>query len=306
MINRIHGRRPGRAEHGRGPHRVGDARSHQPDDAGQPPLMRCCASRSRARWPVSCAGTSTRPGSSAAPPECSRGYTLAVLAILGSAKVAVALLVLGVPIIDTFWIIVGRLTQRRSPFTPDRSHIHHRCWISAVTPDTVLFSTPSAPRSASSPCSSRKDPGVRIHQPVHDRRPGPVGPTRGAFDRPQNSKQSHTSRTTSPSEPQTSRATEQCADEAGLRQHPSSTGSARERAGASIGRRATICPSCCSSRSWRSRRLDVRSAPPAHADMQAGRHRVAQADHQGPLARCSRSWPVGRSYAIGRASVSRR
>jgi len=54
------------------------------------------------------------------------GYTLAVLSILGSAKVAVALLVLGVPIIDTFWIIVGRLTRRRSPFAPDRSHIHHR------------------------------------------------------------------------------------------------------------------------------------------------------------------------------------
>jgi UDP-GlcNAc:undecaprenyl-phosphate/decaprenyl-phosphate GlcNAc-1-phosphate transferase len=54
------------------------------------------------------------------------GYTLAVLAILGSAKVAVALLVLGVPIIDTFWIIVGRVSRRRSPFSPDRSHIHHR------------------------------------------------------------------------------------------------------------------------------------------------------------------------------------
>jgi UDP-GlcNAc:undecaprenyl-phosphate GlcNAc-1-phosphate transferase len=54
------------------------------------------------------------------------GYTLAVLSILGTAKVAVALLVLGVPIIDTFWIIVRRLTQRRSPFSPDRQHIHHR------------------------------------------------------------------------------------------------------------------------------------------------------------------------------------
>lgn len=54
------------------------------------------------------------------------GYTLAVLAILGTAKVAVALLVLGVPIIDTFWIIVRRLSQRRSPFSPDRQHIHHR------------------------------------------------------------------------------------------------------------------------------------------------------------------------------------
>ena len=54
------------------------------------------------------------------------GYTLAVLSILGSAKVAVALLVLGVPIIDTFWIIVRRLAAGRSPFAPDRSHIHHR------------------------------------------------------------------------------------------------------------------------------------------------------------------------------------
>jgi UDP-GlcNAc:undecaprenyl-phosphate GlcNAc-1-phosphate transferase len=54
------------------------------------------------------------------------GYSIAVLSILGSAKVAVALLVLGVPIIDTFWIIVRRVAQRRSPFSPDRSHIHHR------------------------------------------------------------------------------------------------------------------------------------------------------------------------------------
>ena len=46
--------------------------------------------------------------------------------ILGTAKVAVALLVLGVPIIDTFWIIVRRLSERRSPFSADRSHIHHR------------------------------------------------------------------------------------------------------------------------------------------------------------------------------------
>jgi UDP-GlcNAc:undecaprenyl-phosphate GlcNAc-1-phosphate transferase len=54
------------------------------------------------------------------------GYTLAVLSILGTAKVAVALLVLGVPIIDAFWIIVRRLAAGRSPFSPDRGHIHHR------------------------------------------------------------------------------------------------------------------------------------------------------------------------------------
>jgi UDP-GlcNAc:undecaprenyl-phosphate/decaprenyl-phosphate GlcNAc-1-phosphate transferase len=54
------------------------------------------------------------------------GYALAVLSILGTAKVAVALLVLGVPIIDTFWIITRRLFSGRSPFTPDRGHFHHR------------------------------------------------------------------------------------------------------------------------------------------------------------------------------------
>ncbi|MGD0121809.1 MAG: MraY family glycosyltransferase [Candidatus Limnocylindrales bacterium] len=54
------------------------------------------------------------------------GYSLAVLSILGAAKIAVALLVLGVPIMDTFWIIVRRTAAGRSPFAPDRGHIHHR------------------------------------------------------------------------------------------------------------------------------------------------------------------------------------
>ena len=54
------------------------------------------------------------------------GYVLGVLAILGSAKIIVAMLVLAVPIIDTFWVIVRRMSSGRSPFTPDRGHIHHR------------------------------------------------------------------------------------------------------------------------------------------------------------------------------------
>jgi UDP-GlcNAc:undecaprenyl-phosphate GlcNAc-1-phosphate transferase len=68
------------------------------------------------------------------------GYTLAVLAILGTAKVAVALLVLGVPIIDAFWIIVRRLAQGRSPFSPDRGHLHHRLLdVGLSHRGTVLF-----------------------------------------------------------------------------------------------------------------------------------------------------------------------
>ncbi|HEX5452112.1 MAG TPA: MraY family glycosyltransferase [Candidatus Limnocylindrales bacterium] len=54
------------------------------------------------------------------------GFTLAALSILGTAKVVVALLVLGVPIIDSFWVIVRRISGGRSPFSPDRGHIHHR------------------------------------------------------------------------------------------------------------------------------------------------------------------------------------
>lgn len=54
------------------------------------------------------------------------GYALAVLSVLGTAKVAVALLVLGVPVIDAFWIIIRRVSSGRSPFSADRGHFHHR------------------------------------------------------------------------------------------------------------------------------------------------------------------------------------
>ncbi len=104
------------------------------------------------------------------------GFTLAVLAILGSAKVAVALLVLGVPIIDTFWIIVGRAV------TPSL----------AVHPGPVAYpSPPPGSRVVASQhgalhlrdlCGARDPgaarpggrPGLRVHQSVHHRRADPV------------------------------------------------------------------------------------------------------------------------------------
>jgi UDP-GlcNAc:undecaprenyl-phosphate/decaprenyl-phosphate GlcNAc-1-phosphate transferase len=54
------------------------------------------------------------------------GTMLAVLSIFGTAKVAAALLVLGVPIIDTFYVLVRRLASGRPPYAPDRGHFHHR------------------------------------------------------------------------------------------------------------------------------------------------------------------------------------
>src|SRR2546427_3686680 len=54
------------------------------------------------------------------------GTMLAVLSIFGTAKVAAALLVLGVPIIDTFYVLVRRMLSGQPPFAPDRGHFHHR------------------------------------------------------------------------------------------------------------------------------------------------------------------------------------
>lgn len=54
------------------------------------------------------------------------GFALGVLSIIGGAKVATALLVLAIPILDVAWQIVSRLRAGRSPFAADRGHLHHR------------------------------------------------------------------------------------------------------------------------------------------------------------------------------------
>lgn len=54
------------------------------------------------------------------------GFALGVLAIIGGAKVATALLVLGIPILDVAWQILSRLRAHHSPFAADRGHLHHR------------------------------------------------------------------------------------------------------------------------------------------------------------------------------------
>lgn len=54
------------------------------------------------------------------------GFTLGVLSIMGGAKVATVLLVLGIPILDVAWQIYNRLRHGKSPFTADRGHLHHR------------------------------------------------------------------------------------------------------------------------------------------------------------------------------------
>lgn len=55
------------------------------------------------------------------------GFALAILAMIGGAKIATAAFVLGLPIIDVALVIVQRSARRRSPFVGgDSAHLPHR------------------------------------------------------------------------------------------------------------------------------------------------------------------------------------
>lgn len=54
------------------------------------------------------------------------GFMLAILAIISGGKVAIAMLVLGIPIIDTGIVFLRRLKYKKSPFHGDNTHLHFR------------------------------------------------------------------------------------------------------------------------------------------------------------------------------------
>lgn len=60
------------------------------------------------------------------------GFVLGLLAVSltqapgASVSPAVPVLILGVPIMDTIWVMGQRLLRGGSPFAPDRTHVHHR------------------------------------------------------------------------------------------------------------------------------------------------------------------------------------
>ncbi|MBK3494812.1 undecaprenyl/decaprenyl-phosphate alpha-N-acetylglucosaminyl 1-phosphate transferase [Viridibacillus sp. YIM B01967] len=58
------------------------------------------------------------------------GFMISVLALLGFKGVTfisliIPIIMLGVPISDTFFAIVRRLLNKQPPFSPDKSHLHH-------------------------------------------------------------------------------------------------------------------------------------------------------------------------------------
>ncbi len=54
------------------------------------------------------------------------GYFLTVLSILSGAKVATAMIVLGVPLMDVIYVIGRRLAAGKSPVWGDTNHLHHQ------------------------------------------------------------------------------------------------------------------------------------------------------------------------------------
>jgi UDP-GlcNAc:undecaprenyl-phosphate GlcNAc-1-phosphate transferase len=60
------------------------------------------------------------------------GFVLACLAIMGTAKGAallsllIPIIILGIPIFDTFFAIVRRISNHKPIFLPDKDHLHHR------------------------------------------------------------------------------------------------------------------------------------------------------------------------------------
>jgi UDP-N-acetylmuramyl pentapeptide phosphotransferase/UDP-N-acetylglucosamine-1-phosphate transferase len=67
------------------------------------------------------------------------GFALATISIIGGAKIATALLALGIPILDMAWLIVYRVINGRTPWTADRGHLHHRLLDAGLSQPQVVL-----------------------------------------------------------------------------------------------------------------------------------------------------------------------
>ena len=67
------------------------------------------------------------------------GFWLGVLAIISGAKIATALVVMAVPVVDVILVIIQRLLKKQSPFShSDRKHLHYRLLDAGMTSRQVV------------------------------------------------------------------------------------------------------------------------------------------------------------------------
>ncbi|MEM8862103.1 MAG: MraY family glycosyltransferase, partial [Chloroflexota bacterium] len=67
------------------------------------------------------------------------GFSLATLALITPAKIATALLVMAVPILDVAWQIFDRIRRGQSPFRGDRGHLHFRLSDGGLPTPTIVI-----------------------------------------------------------------------------------------------------------------------------------------------------------------------
>ena len=67
------------------------------------------------------------------------GFSLGVLAIVSSAKIAIALAVLAIPIADAVFVAIGRIRKGQSPLKGDASHLHFRLLHAGASHKTAVY-----------------------------------------------------------------------------------------------------------------------------------------------------------------------
>lgn len=67
------------------------------------------------------------------------GFMLGALSILAGGKLATALLIMGFPVLDAFWVIFKRMLHGESPLRGDYSHFHHRLLRVGLSEKGALF-----------------------------------------------------------------------------------------------------------------------------------------------------------------------
>ncbi len=67
------------------------------------------------------------------------GLALAVLSIMGGAKLALALMVLGIPILDVAVVILNRIRRGQSPVHYDKTHLHHRLMATGLSVKQICY-----------------------------------------------------------------------------------------------------------------------------------------------------------------------
>ena len=67
------------------------------------------------------------------------GLGLAVLSIMGGAKLALALMVLGVPILDVAVVMINRVRRGQSPLHYDKTHLHYRLMATGLSVKQICY-----------------------------------------------------------------------------------------------------------------------------------------------------------------------